>query len=279
MMRRLFAVSFVMMLWAGGAARRRSAASSGTITGLFLTTRYPALTVRAGETTTVDLSLRNFKLPPQSLTISVPEVAQWLEGDDPRRRPARLGGRGRARQRGAAAVAAWSRLRTPARAITASRCEAKGGQHDEKLPITLTIGEELPGQAQADDEFPGVARHRDDLVQIPGQRHQRQRPRRDDQFQRRRAKEFPGQLHRSLWQPADHQHPDRGRQVEGCRGLADDPARDPGGRLQADAARQDRSGQRRAPGQPDDRRPAARRAVGRRRPAERRGLCRPAAAS
>src|SRR4051812_49945319 len=75
MMRRLFAV-FVMMLWAGGALAADQPQGSGNITGLFLTTKYPSLTVRAGETTTVDLSVRNFKMPPQVLTLSVPEVAQ-----------------------------------------------------------------------------------------------------------------------------------------------------------------------------------------------------------
>ena len=45
------------------------------VTGLYLTTRYPALTVRAGETTTIDLSLRNFNLPPRELALSVPQVA------------------------------------------------------------------------------------------------------------------------------------------------------------------------------------------------------------
>jgi len=45
------------------------------LTGVFLTTRYPALTVKAGETTTLDLSIRNFKLPPQQLSVTVSEVA------------------------------------------------------------------------------------------------------------------------------------------------------------------------------------------------------------
>ena len=45
------------------------------VTGLYLTTRYPALTVRAGETTTIDLSLRNFNLPPRELALSVPQAA------------------------------------------------------------------------------------------------------------------------------------------------------------------------------------------------------------
>src|SRR5208283_5049582 len=44
------------------------------VTGIYLTTRYPALTVRTGETTTIDLSLRNFNPPPQ-LDLSVPQVA------------------------------------------------------------------------------------------------------------------------------------------------------------------------------------------------------------
>ena len=48
------------------------------ITGVYLTTRYPALTVRAGETTTIDLSLRNFNHPPQELALSVSEVATGL---------------------------------------------------------------------------------------------------------------------------------------------------------------------------------------------------------
>src|SRR5438552_16167997 len=49
---------------------------SNGITGVYLTTRYPALTVRAGETTTIDLSLRNFNRPPEQLALSVPQVAQ-----------------------------------------------------------------------------------------------------------------------------------------------------------------------------------------------------------
>src|SRR2546429_6578189 len=45
------------------------------VTGLYLTTRYPALTVRAGETTTIDLSLRNFNLPPRELAATVAQAA------------------------------------------------------------------------------------------------------------------------------------------------------------------------------------------------------------
>src|ERR671930_964964 len=71
MLLRLVAVCFVgLMALAADAADKPSG-----ITGIYLTTRYPALTVRAGETTTVDLSLRNFNHPPQELALSVPGVA------------------------------------------------------------------------------------------------------------------------------------------------------------------------------------------------------------
>src|SRR4249920_788728 len=71
MLLRLLAVSLLVLTTvAAGAADKPSG-----VTGLFLTTRYPALTVRAGETTTIDLSVRNFKLPPQVLMLSVPQIA------------------------------------------------------------------------------------------------------------------------------------------------------------------------------------------------------------
>src|SRR5690348_13103084 len=71
MLRRLFFVSLVLML----SAAISGAAEPPAITGLFLTTKYPALTVRAGETTTIDFSVRNFKLPPQTLSLGVPQAA------------------------------------------------------------------------------------------------------------------------------------------------------------------------------------------------------------
>jgi len=154
MMRRLFAV-FVMMLWAGGALAADQPQGSGNITGLFLTTRYPALTVRAGETTTVDLSVRNFKLPPQSLTISVPEVANGWKATI-------LGG---GQPVSAVEVAPDSeerlqlRLEPPANTGKGDyrfAVQAKGGQRDEKLPITLTIGEELPAKLKLTTNFPAL---------------------------------------------------------------------------------------------------------------------------
>src|SRR5271155_4958115 len=82
MLRRLVAVVF---LFTTAGAMCSGAMCSGVLaadkpqeglSGVFLTTRYPALTVKAGETTTVDLALHNYKLPPQELALSVPEAAE-----------------------------------------------------------------------------------------------------------------------------------------------------------------------------------------------------------
>ena len=77
MLRRMLAVWFLLMLVAASANAADQAApgNSTGVTGLFVTTKYPALTIRAGETTTIDVSVRNFRLPPQLLNLSVPQAA------------------------------------------------------------------------------------------------------------------------------------------------------------------------------------------------------------
>jgi uncharacterized membrane protein len=74
MLRRLVAMALVAAS-AGFIAVAAVAADQPAVTGLYLTTRYPALTVKAGETATIDLSLHNYKLPPQELSLSVPDIA------------------------------------------------------------------------------------------------------------------------------------------------------------------------------------------------------------
>jgi uncharacterized membrane protein len=150
MMRRLLAVFFLI-----SSAAAASAADQSGITGLFLTTKYPSLTVRANETTTIDLSLRNFKLPPQMLTLSVPEVAQGWKATI-------LGG---GQPVSAVQVVPDAeerlqlRLEPPAgtgKGDYRFSVEAKNGQYDDKLPITLVIGEELPAKLKLTTNFPAL---------------------------------------------------------------------------------------------------------------------------
>lgn len=151
MLRRLLAVS--VLLFAAAAAQ--AAEPSSDIKGLYLTTRYPALTVRAGETTTIDLVLRNFKLPPQSLALSVPEIASGWKATV-------LGG---GQPVGAAQVAPDAeqslqlRLEPPAGAGHGDyrfTVEAKGEGQDLKLPITVTVGEEVPAKLKLTTNFPAL---------------------------------------------------------------------------------------------------------------------------
>lgn len=167
MLRRLPAVLLLLMLstiapMVGSAAAIAAdqAPERSAITGLFVTTRYPALTVRAGETTTLDVSVRNFKLPPQLLNLSVPQVATGWKATI-------LGG---GQPVGAVLVAPDSeerlqlRLEPPAgigHGEYRFTLEAKNAQpgdtaSDGKLPITITIGEEVPAKLKIGTNFPAL---------------------------------------------------------------------------------------------------------------------------
>jgi len=151
MWRRFLAVLFLVITTvAAGAADKPSG-----ITGLFLTTKYNALTVRAGETTTIDLSLRNFNTPPQQLALSVPQVASGWK--------ATILGGGQPVE--SAIVPPDSeeklqlRLEPPAGTGPGSYqflVEAQGGGSTQKLPITVTIGQELPAKLKLSTSFPAL---------------------------------------------------------------------------------------------------------------------------
>jgi uncharacterized membrane protein len=156
MLRRLFVVSLLVMLAVAVAtAGVQAAGDSPGITGLFLTTRYPVLTVRAGETTTIDLSARNFKLPPQQLSLAVPQVASGWKATI-------LGG---GQPVGAIEVAPDTeerlqlRLEPPpgiGRGDYRFTVEAKNREYDNKLEVTLTIGEEVPAKLKLTTNFPAL---------------------------------------------------------------------------------------------------------------------------
>jgi uncharacterized membrane protein len=151
MLRRFLAVLLLVLATAGaGAADKPSG-----ITGLFLTTKYPALTVRAGETTTIDLSLRNFNLPPQQLALSVPQVASGWKATV-------LGG---GQPIESAIVAPDSEEKLQLRLEPPSGTgpgnyqflvEAHGGGNALKLPISVTIGQELPAKLKLTTNFPAL---------------------------------------------------------------------------------------------------------------------------
>jgi len=125
------------------------------LTGVFLTTRYPNLTVKAGETTTIDLAINNYKLPPQDLALSVPEVASgWkatiLGGGQPI---------GAVEIRPDSEESLQLRLEPPSGAGQGDyhfTVEAKGSNQDLKLPITVTVGQEVPAKLKMTTNFPDL---------------------------------------------------------------------------------------------------------------------------
>jgi uncharacterized membrane protein len=153
MLRRLIAVSF-LLLWPV-AATHAAEPAAGNISGLFLTTKYPTLTVPVGETTTIDLSVRNFRLPPQALDLGVLQSAagwkaQILGGGQPI---------GAVEVAPDAEEALQLRLEPPSGVGEGNYqfvVEAKNRQYDEKLPITVTIGKEVPAKLKLTTNFPAL---------------------------------------------------------------------------------------------------------------------------
>ncbi|HXP03142.1 MAG TPA: NEW3 domain-containing protein [Stellaceae bacterium] len=153
MLKRLVALALVVAT--AGFVGAAFAADQPAITGLYLTTHYPALTVKAGETATVDLSVHNYKLPPQELSLSVPDVASGWKATI-------LGG---GQPVAAVEVAPDSderlqlRLEPPTGAGPGDyhfTVEAKGGNLDQKLPITVTVGQEVPAKLKLTTSFPDL---------------------------------------------------------------------------------------------------------------------------
>ncbi|HTZ37566.1 MAG TPA: NEW3 domain-containing protein [Stellaceae bacterium] len=155
MLRRLLAVVFLVAASAAMGHAAMAADQPQGLTGVFLTTRYPVLTVKAGETTTLDLAIHNYKLPPQQFSLSVPDVAQGWKATI-------LGG---GQPVAAVEVGPDSEERLQLRLEPPSgtgqgdyhfTVEAKGANQDMKLPITVTVGQEVPAKLKMTTNFPDL---------------------------------------------------------------------------------------------------------------------------
>jgi uncharacterized membrane protein len=159
MLRRLIGVS-LLLLAAGFPLRVEAATAAGKaapagVSGIFLTTQYPALTVRVGETATIDLALRNYRLPPQQLELSVPQAAPGWKATV-------LGG---GQPIASAIVPPDSvdrlqlRLEPPAKSAPGEYrfvVAARGAAGNFELPIALTVGKELPAKLKLTTGLPAL---------------------------------------------------------------------------------------------------------------------------
>ncbi len=123
--------------------------------GLFLLTDYPAVTVRPGTASTVNLRLQNYALPPERLALTVTGVPSgWT---------ATLLGGG---QPVAAAMPATNqsvslqlRLDVPAGAAMGTQTltvTAKGGSTEVSLPVAVTLAKDLPAKLTLEPQLPSL---------------------------------------------------------------------------------------------------------------------------
>jgi uncharacterized membrane protein len=148
------AVSAVPPVRSAEAAATRLAGGN-EVTGIYLSTQYPAQTVRAGESATLDLTLHDYHQPPQQFFLSVPQVASGWKA-------AFLGG---GQPISAVMVEPDSeaklqlRLEPPAGARAGDYhflVAARGENSELRLPLILTIGKELPAKLKLSTNFPAL---------------------------------------------------------------------------------------------------------------------------
>jgi uncharacterized membrane protein len=123
------------------------------VKGLYLMSDYPAVTLRPGETSTINLKLQNYALPPERLSLSVSGVPSgWT---------ATLMGGG---QPVAAAMPATNssvslelRLDVPKNATVGTQTltvAATGGSTNAQLPVAVTLAKDLPAKLTLTPQLP-----------------------------------------------------------------------------------------------------------------------------
>jgi uncharacterized membrane protein len=125
------------------------------VKGMYLLSDYPAVTVRPGTTSTINLRLHNFALPPERFSLQVSGVPQgWTV--------TLLGGG----QPVAAAMASPNqstslqlRLDVPADAAIGTQnltVNANGSENKISLPVAVTLAKELPAKLSVEPQLPSL---------------------------------------------------------------------------------------------------------------------------
>lgn len=141
------------MLWAAAVQAQPLKPADPSSTGLWLTTDYPAMSVRAGDATTIKIKLQNNGLPPQRVALEVSGVPQGWKASI-------LGGSAPV----AAAMPATNesvslnlRLEVPANAQKGTQrlvLAAKGSGASAELPLDIILGQSLPARLSLKAKLP-----------------------------------------------------------------------------------------------------------------------------
>jgi uncharacterized membrane protein len=154
-MLRTLAAAFALIGCLGLAHAAEAPPNLKDLKGVYLLTDYPALTIRAGATSTVGLKLQNYGLPPQRLSLHVDGVPQGWHAT-------LLGG---GQPVAAAMTAAGSdvnlqlRIDVPKEATTGTQTltvVAEGAGEPIRLPIAVTLAKDLPAKLAVDADLPAL---------------------------------------------------------------------------------------------------------------------------
>jgi uncharacterized membrane protein len=133
----------------------RAADEPPHIKGLFLTTDYPAVAARVGETTTIKMKLQNYDLPPERIALSVDGAPKdWdavLLGDNTPVTAAMPATNEN--------VAVDLRVDVPANTPAGTHhfvVHAKGANASADLPLDIITGEDLPAQLTIKAKLPSL---------------------------------------------------------------------------------------------------------------------------
>ena len=152
-MRYPFIATLAVVLVAGIAPFASAEDAPKDVKGLFLMSDYPAVTVRPGETSSINLKLQNYDLPPERLALSVSGVpAGWT---------ATLMGGGQpvaaAMPATNASVSLELRLDVPKAAAVGTQTltvTATGGSTTASLPVAITLAKDLPAKLTLTPQLP-----------------------------------------------------------------------------------------------------------------------------
>jgi uncharacterized membrane protein len=154
---RNLAAAFVLTCVTLSAAAGATPDNSGRadIKGIYLTAPYPAVTIAAGDTATIDLKLRNYGLPPQPVTLSIsglPEgwKARFIGNNHPVEAAMPAPGE---------AIDLQLRIEVPKGAESAAAdlvLRAEGADARATLPLKIALGDRLPVRLGFRPELPAL---------------------------------------------------------------------------------------------------------------------------
>jgi uncharacterized membrane protein len=151
----VFLAAFASPIAPTAKAQDASKDAAKDVKGLYLMSDYPAVTLRPGETSTINLKLQNYDLPPERLGLSVSGVPTgWT---------ATLMGGGQpvaaAMPATNSSVALELRLDVPKTAAVGTETltvTATGGSTNASLPIAVTLAKDLPAKLSLTPQLPDL---------------------------------------------------------------------------------------------------------------------------